>query len=212
MPYPRRMVNLSRLGQRNRSTGRACLLGVWLLSLAACAPELDWREVRPAEAGGLVALFPCKPDASQRRVSLPGVATPLDLHVLSCQKADATWALSFTTVPDVAPALSGLLAALRANLEAATSQSTTAQAPSGRDIGPAAVPHMTPQAAARVWVFRAQRPDGLGRPMDMAVQAWHFSHGLSVFQATVWRSGGEGTVQTGDDQAASFGAGFHFPG
>lgn len=186
-----------------------------LLSLAACAPELDWREVRPVQAEGLVALFPCKPDASQRRVSLPGVAAPLDLHVLSCQKADATWALSYTTVPgatEVAPALSGLLAALRANLDSASSLSPTTRPTSGRDLGPAAVPHMTPQAAARVWAFQAQRPDGLGRPMDMAVQAWHFSHGLSVFQATVWRSNIDGTGQTGDDLAAPFGAGFHFPG
>jgi hypothetical protein len=135
--------------------------------VTACAPELNWREVRPAQADGLVAMFPCKPDAHHRPVRLPGMAYDVDLHVVSCQQGDATWALSYATVSgahDVTPALAGLLTALRDNLGVA------GRLAQSRDLGPTVVPHMTPQDAAHIWFFQAQRPDGLGRPMDLGIR------------------------------------------
>lgn len=186
-----------------------------LCGASACSPELDWRDVRPAQADGLVATFPCKPDAHQRDVRLPGLSRPVTLHMLSCQRADATWALSYATLADareVTPALEGLLASLRQNLTAASGMAVAPKPLAGQDRGPSVVPRMTPHPAARQWSFQAQRPDGLGRPLDLDVQAWHFSHGLTVFQATAWRPAQAASAAGAEEALTPFARGFQFPG
>lgn len=192
------------------------------LLLSACSPALNWREVRPAQADALTGLFPCQPQAVERVVSWPGVASGVSMHLLSCQTGDVTWALSYMAMPDVAlvgPALPQLTAQLRSNLQAASQMTVNTpgaarqadQAAMGQDQGPITVSGMTPAAGAHAWRFLSQRPDGLGAPLNMDIRAWHFSHGLRVFQASVWRPAEAAKSQTSEDVANAFLSSFHFP-
>lgn len=189
----------------------------WLAS--ACSPALNWREVRPEAADGLVAQFPCKPDRHARELAWPGMTTPVTMRMLSCQTEEGTWAISYVTLPDAGMVPSALLAwraMMRRNLGAA-SQMADQGASQGRgvlesDLGPIQVPHMTPMPQARGWRFQAQRPDGLGRPLDMDIRTWHFSHGMTVFQASVWRPAVVVKAQTSEDVAEPFFRSLQFPG
>lgn len=186
-----------------------------LALLSGCAPELNWREVKPAGADGLQAWFPCKPEHQTRAVRWPGLDHEVPMQVWSCQAQGATWAISYAPVPqvtEVGPALRGLAATLRSNLQAAAGQGAEPTPVDSRDLGPVQVPRMTPHPDARAWQHTLARPDGLGRPLPMDVRAWHFSHGLTVFQATVWRPLDAAGGQSGEDVANPFFRGFQFPG
>ena len=61
----------SRRATRARPVWAALVLMIGLV-LTACAPTLNWREVRGSQAG-LVASFPCKPDHHVRQVSVEGL-------------------------------------------------------------------------------------------------------------------------------------------
>lgn len=194
------------------------LLVVWALTLSvlasACSPALNWREVRPAQADGLTALFPCKPDAHERVVPWPGLPAGATMHMLSCQTEAGTWALSYLTLPDVAllsPAMHELTMSMRRNLRAASQMAGSGAPLSEQDLGPISVPGMTPTPQAHGWRFQAQRPDGLGRPLDMDIRTWHFSHGMTVFQASVWRPADAVKAQTSEDVAQAFFNGLQFP-
>lgn len=192
------------------------LLSVGVLS--ACSPAQDWREVRPPEAPGLRAMFPCKPDHVTRIVTLPSMPQPRAMQMWSCQTGDVTWALSQVQVQDVTqvgPTLAALAQVMQDNLRAA-SQMAGSQAPVGvTSLGPVQVRGMTPQPQALGWRFQARRVDGWGRPLEMGVTAWHFAHGLQIFQASVTRPAGPiGTEPPGaaQDAESSFWGGFQFPG
>lgn len=188
------------------------LMGV--LWLTGCAPALDWREMRPPQADGLVARFPCKPDTASRMVPVPGLGGPQRLQMLVCQHEGTSWSLAYLRVADVRQvgvAMEGLQQALRENVQAAAvlvspDRRATESAPT-----PVEVPRMTPQPAARGLAFVTERPDGLGRPMSMRVNAWHFAHGLTVFQATVWQPAERPALESGEDVATTFLRGFQFP-
>jgi hypothetical protein len=138
--------------------------------LAACAPSLDWREVRPAGTS-LQLLLPCKPTSQQRRVSLAKAVVPLTLY--ACQAGDLTWAVSHADVLDpalVAPALAALRAAAQVKMGAPTlawAMLPTAGA--------------TPNAQSGFASFALRAPQGEGVQMQTAV----FAQGTRVFQATV---------------------------
>lgn len=192
------------------------LLG--LATLTACSPALDWREVRLPEAPGLQALFPCRPDHVTRTVTLSSAAQPLAMQMWSCQTGEVTWALSRVQVQDVTevgPTLGALARVMRDNLHAA-SQMAGSQAPVAvTPLGAVQVRGMTPQPQAQGWRFQARRVDGWGRPLEMGVTAWHFAHGLQVFQASVSRPvgpAGTETPQAAQDAESSFRDGFQFPG
>jgi hypothetical protein len=198
---------------------RCARLGLTLSlgALSACSPALDWREVRPTETPGLRALFPCKPDHVTRTVTLPSAPQPLVMHMWSCQTGEVTWALSQVQVQDVAqvgPTLAALPRLMQDNLQAA-SQMAGSQAPIGVvPLGPVQVRGMTPQAQAQGWRFQARRVDGWGRPLEMGVTAWHFAHGLQIFQASVSRpigSAGTEPATAAQDAELSFRDGFQFP-
>src|SRR5205814_7745674 len=91
--------------------------------LAACAPALDWRDVRP-EGSGLLLAMPCRSRPQVRTVTLVGRPVPMTLQ--ACSAADLTWGIAFADVGDparVAPALDAMHAAAAQNLGAA--QATT---------------------------------------------------------------------------------------
>lgn len=182
-----------------------CLAAATLF--AGCSPALNWRSVQTPEAPALQALFPCKPKAEQRELVVPGAsAQARAVHLLRCEAGGRTWALSFTTVDDaaqVSQVLAEMAAGLRSSLELASRGDESPNAAvQALDLGPADVPGATPQAAARAIDLAAAQ----GRK----VRAWHFSHGLSVFQATVWQHGSSVSEQDADDASKTFLAGFNF--
>ena len=97
------------------------MTAVWLL--AACAPALDWREVRPDDSG-VTVLFPCKPD-SHARTRQPG-QQQVRLVLYACTAGGSTWALAFADMGDpsqVGPALPELACRRGKNLGAPQSRS-----------------------------------------------------------------------------------------
>lgn len=193
----------------------AALAVICVVLTSGCSPSLNWRQVKLEAADGLIALFPCKPDAHVREMAWPGVSAPVAVHLLSCQTEEGTWAVSYLTLPDAAlvpSALDEWTAMMRRNLGAAGQMAGQRGAPVEKDLGAIQVPHMTPMPQARGWQFQAQRPDGLGRPMDMDIRTWHFSHGMTVFQASVWRPAVVVKGQSSEDVAEAFFRGLQFPG
>ena len=172
------------------------------VGLGACAPEMNWREVHPVDADGLVAWFPCKPEAVERSFSWPGVPQAR-VHVLSCRSGDALWALRYARVPDV-PQIGGTLRLW--GQEASHLPGYKAES-----IMNLAVPGMTPQPQASAWAltWAQPAPDRPDRPMHAVT--WHFSHGLTVFQASVWRATPFESGAKGEDVAQTFKNGLHFP-
>ena len=138
--------------------------------LMACAPALDWRDVRPA-GSRLQLLFPCKPTAQERRVALAGPPVALALH--ACTAGGMTWGLSHVDVVNagrVAPALAELRAAAAANLGATAGP-----------LLPLPVTGATPNAASGHMRLVGRLPDGTAVQMQVLL----FAHGTQVFQATV---------------------------
>jgi hypothetical protein len=154
------MTSLIRLG---------ALAPTLALALAACSPTLNWREVRP-DGTGAQLLFPCRPDAAERRVALAGNAVKLTL--LSCAAGDHTWGLAFADMGDptrVDAALAALQDSAFANLGAQRS-----------DAVPQPVPGATPQPRAGRSRLAGRSPKGKRLNMQMLV----FAHGTWVFQAS----------------------------
>lgn len=185
------------------------------LLTVACAPALDWREVRPPEASGLRAMFPCKPDQVTRLVQLPGLRQKPEMHMLSCQTGDVTWALSYARLPhlaDVGPTLSEWPRLMRDNLQAASKLVPQGGPVEMVSVGAVRVPGMTPQHHAQGWRFQAKRADAWGRPLKMAVTSWHFAYGLQIFQASVSRPLGTDPSGVAQDDESFFRDAFQFPG
>lgn len=139
-------------------------------TLVACAPALDWREVRPAGANVQVQL-PCKPASHARQVMLAGASVEMALY--ACSADGVTYALSHADLGDparVGPALEALARSALANLGAAAPRSSVA----------AGVEGMTPNPQSLRLEFDGRLPDG--RPaVETAVM---FAYGTRVYQAT----------------------------
>ncbi|MBL8289327.1 MAG: hypothetical protein JNL85_15210 [Rubrivivax sp.] len=164
---PKQGVDATRPRRRRRGAFNLALL---LAALGACSPALDWREVRPPGTA-LVALMPCRPNASVRPVSLAGQSVRLSMH--ACKAQDLTWALATADVGDparVAAALAALRESMLANLEADVV-----------GVEPATVRGASPGAQpARVRVA-GRKPDGSTANGQFVL----FAHGTQVFEAVV---------------------------
>lgn len=149
---------------------RILALGLLGLLLGACAPELNWRELRATEAG-VAQLFPCKPVRQQRQAMLAGQPYVLVLEV--CEAAGATWAMTSLRAgaPAAVPSLLELLAAAaHANLAAAR-----APAQPQPVAGAAAYP------ASGRYRLHGRTPDG--RAMQAAILL--YARGTTIVQLTV---------------------------
>lgn len=143
-------------------------LGAAVGLLAACAPALDWRELRP-EGSGLVLLMPCKPERQARQVSLASTQVRLELH--ACSAGGITWGVAHADVGDparVGAALDELRASAARNLGAA--QATAL---------PLKVEGATPNASSQRVQLAGHMPDGRAAVEQTAV----FVKGTRVFQA-----------------------------
>lgn len=152
-----------------RPMRRARRLLYAVLGLGACAPALDWREVRP-DGGAVVLLMPCKPDRQVRQVALAG--PPVALELLSCRADDTVWVATTADVVDparVGPALDALRQSRRTNLE-------------GREIDaqPAGAGPLATAASAQRYTVEGRRPDG----QPVREHALQFAHGTRVVQVT----------------------------
>jgi hypothetical protein len=140
-------------------------------ALLACAPALNWREIR-VESTGLKAMFPCKPDRAMRPVAMPD--GPVNLQALACDAGGAQFAVVFAQRPPATAGefLSRWQAATLAGLHSSAARETRPFRPAGAlDL---------PQSL--MLVAEGRRADG------SAVQgqaAW-FAHGQQVFQAVVY--------------------------
>ena len=138
--------------------------------LTACAPVLDWREVRTPGAA-VVALMPCKPVAQQRQLNLAGARVVVSLQ--ACSAGGLTWGLVSADVADPA-----LLGAALDELLAASARNVSARVTGGDAFAP---PGSTPNARSRRARLAGTLPDGSRGQLESAV----FTHGTWVFQATV---------------------------
>lgn len=195
----------------DRRWARCGLLAVLVIS--GCSPSLDWRQVSLDEASALSAQFPCKPVRHERTVRPTGSDVVLKVAMWSCEASGMNWALSKAEVAqpgDVPTTLAAWPQWTLANLEAATQGLSQPMAVEVKDLGAVAVPGMTPWPQARAWWMRTQRPDAAGQPLPVAVTSWHFAHGLSVYQAAVWRAGADAEAANGDEVMKAFFEGFQF--
>lgn len=154
---------------------------MWLL-IVGCTPALNWRDVSVG-AGGLQALFPCKPDRLARETK-PGV--PMTLLV--CKADDLTFAVSVADIgalTDPAPVLAAMRQALVANV-------------GGQEV--LAAPGSA--SAPSVFVVRGRGSDGAA----VEVRAKLFSRNNHVFQASVLALG-----SVPEEAATTFFDGLHGP-
>jgi hypothetical protein len=144
----------------------ASLVGA--LTLSACSPAQNWRDVA-LEGTPLKVQLPCKPDRTTRIVPLGGVA--VDLQVVGCESGSAMLAVMTASLPPGADA-SGVMAAWqKATLDnARVAQALTA-------------------AQQQVW----HRPGQLPLAASLRIQAiGQRANGEPVNVDAVWGAVGEG--------------------
>ena len=78
-----------------RRVAWTCLLAITLV-LAACYPDLDWREVTSA-SGGYAVLMPAKPEHLQREVAVGGILLTMSMD--SVQKEGIAFGAAYADIP-----------------------------------------------------------------------------------------------------------------
>jgi len=101
-------------------------IAIFLLGplLGGCNPTLNWRDVRTQEAP-LLALFPCKPDTAERKISLADAV--VSMKMLGCDAGGATFTLAYADLKDsaqVGPVLDQWREVTLGKLRAKVSRST----------------------------------------------------------------------------------------
>lgn len=143
-------------------------MGWLLVCLQACAPALNWREVR-FEQSSLAGWLPCKPDRAQRDVNLNGHIAPLRL--MGCEAEGMDFTLAQLDLPAGMTASQMQPAWQAANL---VSVQAVGEVPSQPWTLTGAAPDMTPRRAL------AQGGQGL-----TARWAW-FAYDGRLYQAAVY--------------------------
>lgn len=144
------------------------------LLLAACAPDLNWRDVR-AEGTPVVLSLPCKPVEQRRTALLAGRSVALQLRV--CDAGGVTWAWLWADVADpaaVGPALTALVTGAHANVGAPV-----------LPLEAFTVPGATPRPEGGQARLVGQLPDG----RTVAEHLLVFAVGTQVHQVTALAAG-----------------------
>eukprot|EP01034_Spumella_vulgaris_P027428 gene27427-biopygen23553 len=105
----------------------ASLVGA--LTLSACSPAQNWRDVA-LEGTPLKVQLPCKPDRTTRIVPLGGVA--VDLQVVGCESGSAMVAVMTASLPPGADASWVMASRSMAWADAAVASSAAHSASTGR--------------------------------------------------------------------------------
>lgn len=166
-----------------RTLRRVALLSC-LVTLTACFPNLDWREVRNEEAGYAI-MMPARPATMARVLDLNG--TQVSMSMTAAEVDDITFAVGSAVMPDAAHAQSALQAmklALVRNIGGTIVEERTLSMPheTGGKKGSLAVLHL-----------QAKGAPSLTRGGQMRVlQARFVAVGNRVYQVIVM--GAEGNV------------------
>lgn len=157
-------------------------LGVFLLT--ACNPSLNWREVRQKNSP-LLALMPCKPEASSRAVNLGGQDVLMNLN--SCDAAGATFVVGTAEMQttEATVALKHWQQAVLANISVPLANGGAKTA----GIKISGVP-----AAQHLLSVNGKRPGG----ETVQFAGLWFAHGAQVFHAAVYAD------QLGNDMSEPF--------
>lgn len=150
------------------------LLWSALLSVCACSPTYNWREMRPAGTP-LLAHMPCKPEAATRPVPLTG--TPTELHMHSCETGGLRFAVAWADVgaPDRVPL--ALAAWQVASLQSLRVSASAADVEARRwTVVVAGVPDAQG--------LKAQGVDPEGQPVQ--TRAAYFAKDSVIYQAAVY--------------------------
>ncbi len=150
---------------------------LWLIGVlgcsalgSGCTPALDWRDTRVV-GSAVTALFPCKPDAHLRRVTLAG--SERQMHLASCAAGGNVYALSHVDVGDP-----GRVTEVMRTLRTLAAENIGGAA---TVIGAPPIPGMTAHPLAGRLAVSGQRPDGSA----IEAQAVFFTQATVVYQATV---------------------------
>ena len=84
---------------------RAILCAAVLLTLAACSPKYDWREVQGAGAPYFI-LLPAKPSSLSRQINIDG--TEVTMTMTAAEAGEVTFAAGTAELPDAAKAQQAL--------------------------------------------------------------------------------------------------------
>ena len=149
---------------------RAAALAALLLSVSACSPTFNWRELRVDDTP-LVALLPCKVESATRPVPLAGpAAAPAELHMHSCEAGGLRFAVAWADLGPAVPVEPALNAWRAASLQAIRATGTD---------WPVRLP-----GAQWLQGVQAQGTDPQGRAVQ--TRAAYFAQGTRVFQAAVY--------------------------
>lgn len=162
-----------------------------ILTLSACTPALNWRELRAGADGALKLLLPCKPDRASRPMPLL-TGENVELHMLGCEADGILFAVSWADVRDASRTV-----AAQAQWQSAMLATLRAEAPQTQ-------PFPLKGASAQPVAVRV-RASGV-QPQGGAVQAqglW-FARGSQVFHAVMY---GE---RLGTDVTDTFFSGIEF--
>ena len=152
---------------------RILMVSMVALTLAACSPAFNWREVRPDNTR-LSLLLPCKPDKAQKMVPLGGQATQLSM--LGCDAAGATFAVAVADLSDASRAASVLALWQRLTLANMKAVPGTTQPLLLKIPGASAEPAVSSVLA------QGQRIDGT----VVSGQAAYFAQGSQIFQVVLY--------------------------
>ena len=158
-------------------TTRAAGLAALLLSVSACSPTFNWRELR-VDGTPLVALMPCKPESATRPVPLGGAgAAPAELHMHSCETGGLRFAVAWADVGQPAQVAPSLAAWRSASLQAIRVVPPPVDDPSTQW-------GVTVAGAPAAQGVSAQGQDPQGQPVQ--TRAAYFAQGTQVYQAAVY--------------------------
>ena len=173
------------------------------VTLTACTPALDWREVRfegamPAsQASQLNAVLPCKPDRATREQTVGG--QKVQLSMMGCKAAGATFTLSrlVLATPASAPQVLSAWQAASLGLPAGAKVTTQPIKILGASAWPPAVQTPVPSAGASV--------DAAMKSAKMSGQIVWFAQTadaeLVLYQAAIY---GSDTAALGSEAATTF--------
>lgn len=141
------------------------------VSLVACSPALDWREVA-LEDSTLMAMLPCKPDRAERQVQMGDQTLPMLMQ--GCQTAGATFAVTRVTLSDIA----------RSDdvLQQWRMVSTAHLKPTSVTSSKFELKGATPWPGSQKVIISGRRPDGGAVQGQVA----YFASGPQLFQALVY--------------------------
>lgn len=107
------------------------LLTVAILTLAACSPKLDWREIRAANAQYIVQM-PAKPASHAREIDLDGKRVTMTM--VASEVDGVTYAVGDAAMPDAGSAQLALIAmktAMIKNIDGTVKQQKVSTMPHG---------------------------------------------------------------------------------